>query len=114
MKVALLAACLLAAGMPSRAQEPATDGMPVPSATAPADRTPGYGTVESVWVLHRPAEPSASAGGSSPSKRAPEREFYRLRVMLDDGRVQYRDIAKPDITVGDRVLLTNAGDVVPD
>jgi hypothetical protein len=39
---------------------------------------------------------------------------YRVGVRLPDGSVQYRDIDRPEFRVGDNVLLTNAGDILPD
>jgi hypothetical protein len=75
---------------------------------------PGYGVVESVRpVTVSPHERSAAAGGSAPSSDA-ARPVYRVGVRLADGTLQYRDLDKPEFKVGDNVLLTNAGDVVPD
>jgi uncharacterized membrane protein len=77
-----------------------------------AEKRPGYGVVESVVAIRRPAQQdSASTGASAPSRT---RYTYRLRVRLDDGTIQYRDIKADEFAVGDRVLLTNAGDVLPD
>ena len=33
---------------------------------------------------------------------------------MPDGSVQYRDLDRPEFRAGERVLLTNAGDVLPD
>jgi hypothetical protein len=75
---------------------------------------PGYGVVESVRpVSVTSGERSAAAGGSAPSSVA-ARPVYRVGVRLADGTLQYRDLDKPEFKVGDNVLLTNAGDVVPD
>ena len=84
---------------------------PIPS----KDMRPGYGVVQSVEEVRVAAsgERSAAAGGSAPSSRE-ARPVYRVGVRLADGSVQYRDLDKPDFKVGDNVLLTNAGDVVPD
>jgi hypothetical protein len=74
---------------------------------------PGYGVVESVTEVQLVAERSAAAGGSAPS--APiGRPMYRIGVRLPDGSLQFRDLDKPEFKVGDNVLLTNAGDIVPD
>jgi hypothetical protein len=75
---------------------------------------PGYGVVESIRpVSVTPGERSAAAGGSAPSGDK-ARPVYRVGVRLADGTLQYRDLDKPEFKVGDNVLLTNAGDVVPD
>ena len=74
---------------------------------------PGYGVVESVTPVKLIAERSAAAGGSaSTAERA--RPMYRVTVRMPDGSVQYRDLDRPEFKVGDNVLLTNAGDIVPD
>jgi len=39
---------------------------------------------------------------------------YRLAVRMADGSVQYRDLDRAEFRPGDRVLLTNAGEVLPD
>jgi hypothetical protein len=56
---------------------------------------------------------SASAGASAPAatKRG---AVYLVRVRMNDGGVQIRQVKKTRYSVGDKVLLTNAGDVVPD
>jgi len=83
---------------------------PIPA----AEMRPGYGVVESIQpVSVAPRERSAAAGGSAPSSDA-ARPVYRVGVRLADGTLQYRDLDKPEFKVGDNVLLTNAGDVVPD
>ena len=83
---------------------------PVPS----KEMQPGYGVVESIQEVHVvSAERSAAAGGSA-SAEAQGRPAYRVGVRLADGTLQYRDLDKPEFKVGDNVLLTNAGDVVPD
>ena len=74
---------------------------------ASAEDKPGYGVVETVTPVK--SEPSASAGSSAPSKAKGK---YRVRVRLDDGTIQYRTLKKREFSAGDRVLLTNAGDVV--
>jgi len=78
-------------------------------AASAEDKRPGYGVVEAVAPVK--AEPSASAGASAPTQA---KRKYRLRVRLDDGTIQYRTLNKRQFSAGDRVLLTNAGDVVPE
>ena len=81
---------------------------------------PGYGTVESikpVIVVSPKAaarERSAAAGGTAKAGEAGGTPMYRVAVRMADGSVQLRDIDKPEVKVGEDVLLTNAGDVVPD
>ena len=70
---------------------------------------PGYGVVEQVTPV-RVREASAAAGGST----ADARPVYRLKVRMPDGSFQYRDLDRPEFRAGDHVLLTNAGDVLPD
>jgi hypothetical protein len=85
-----------------------------PAAVAPLAQErmqPGYGVVERVMPV-RVSERSAAAGGSSAAGEA--RPVYRITVRMADGSVQYRDLDRPEFRPGDRVLLTNAGDVVPD
>jgi len=80
-----------------------------------ANEHPGYGVVESVKAL--PPGESASAGASAP-RRAGGRPLaggtYLVRVRMDDGSIQVRSQKGRDFKAGDRVLLTNAGDVVKD
>jgi len=76
---------------------------------AHAENRPGYGVVEAVTPVK--SEPSASTGSSAPSQAKGK---YRVRVRLDDGTIQYRTLGKREFSAGDRVLLTNAGDVVPE
>jgi hypothetical protein len=81
---------------------------PVPA----KDMRPGYGVVESVTPVRVVAERSAAAGGTAAASA--ERQVYRVSVRMPDGKVQYRDLDRPEFKAGDHVLLTNAGDVVPD
>ena len=74
---------------------------------------PGYGVVESITAVRVVAQRSAAAGGSAASGER-GRPMYRVVVRLPDGSVQLRDLDKREFRVGDNVLLTNAGDVVPD
>ena len=87
---------------------------PVPA----GEMKPGYGKVETIEEVRVVSgERSAAAGGSAASGTetpAKARPAYRVGVRLADGTLQYRDLDKPEFKVGDNVLLTNAGDVVPD
>ena len=74
---------------------------------------PGYGVVESVTAVKVAPERSAAAGGSA-ATASQAKPMYRVTVRLADGTVQQRDVEKPEFRVGDNVLLTNAGDIVPD
>jgi hypothetical protein len=106
--IAAVALALAAAGAFAQNAEPRVK--PVPE----KEMKPGYGVVESVTevqVVSR--EPSAAAGGSAPGKPS-GRPMYRIGVRLPDGSLQYRDLDKPEFKLGDNVLLTNAGDIVPD
>lgn len=71
---------------------------------------PGYGVVQSIKRLS--PEPSASAGASAPGKK--RAATYLVRVKMDDGSVQVRQVKSRDVGVGQRVLVTNAGDVLPE
>ena len=73
------------------------------------EQRPGYGVVEAVTPVKQ--EASASTGSSAPSSAKGK---YRVRVRMDDGTIQYRTLKKREFAAGDRVLLTNAGDVVPE
>jgi hypothetical protein len=81
---------------------------------------PGYGTVESVIPLAQArldAEESASAGGSRPpaTKQARQKaRGYLVRVRMDDGSIQVRTVKRAEVRAGQRALITNAGDVVPE
>jgi hypothetical protein len=77
------------------------------------DIRPGYGVVESVSEVRVVPQRSAAAGGSAPSP-SEGRPMYRIRVRMADGGVQLRDLDKPEFKAGDKVLLTNAGDILPD
>jgi hypothetical protein len=82
-------------------------------APVPADRMqPGYGVVEEIAPV-QVRERSAAAGGSADSP-APARPAWRVKVRMPDGSVQVRDIDRREFRPGDHVLLTNAGDVLPD
>ena len=84
------------------------------------DMKPGYGVVESVTEVQlvperqkESRERSAAAGGSAPGTLS-GRPMYRVGVRMPDGSLQLRDLDKPEFKIGDNVLLTNAGDIVPD
>jgi hypothetical protein len=81
-----------------------------------AENRPGYGVVESIAAVRivRATAPSASAGSSEASRGGSDRPAFRVGVRMADGSLQYRDVYRPEYGVGDNVLLTNAGDVVPD
>ena len=92
----------------------AQKGEPVVKPVPTHEMKPGYGVVESVTEVQRlPRERSAAAGGSAQGARS-ARPMYRIGVRMPDGSLQYRDLDKPEFKVGDNVLLTNAGDIVPD
>jgi len=74
---------------------------------------PGYGVVESVTPVRVVPERSAAAGGTAPPQER-AKPMYRVAVRTPDGSVQYRDLDRPEFKLGDHVLLTNAGDIVPD
>ena len=82
--------------------------------TPPDKQRPGYGVVKSVTAVPTAPgkEESASAGSSAPA--AASRTTYLVTVRMDDGSMQIRQLKKPIVGVGKRVLITNAGDVVPE
>ena len=107
MRLAVLALALLASR--AFAGEPVV--APVPS----TQMHPGYGVVESVAQVRLEPERSAAAGGSAAgAEGAPSRPMYRVTVRMPDGSRQVRDMDRPEFRPGDHVLLTNAGDIVPD
>ncbi len=80
-----------------------------------ADMHPGYGKVENIVPVRLTAgERSAAAGGSAAKSSLEGRPAYRVTVRMADGSVQQRDVDKLEVKVGEDVLLTNAGDVLPD
>jgi len=112
----LIAVVLACAAVSVWAADPVTKE-PVVSPVATKDMKPGYGRVESVTEVRvAKRERSAAAGGSAPSAQKSDaaRPAYRVAVRMADGSLQYRDLEKPEFKVGDNVLLTNAGDIVPD
>ena len=102
-----VAALVLIASLAHSAEPVVT---PVPA----KEMKPGYGVVQSiteVQMLSR--DRSAAAGGTAQGAKS-RRPMYRVGVRMPDGSLQYRDLDKPEFKVGDNVLLTNAGDILPD
>lgn len=62
---------------------------------------PGAGVVES--VTRAPTPFAAAAGGTA---AAPD-QLNRLKIRMDDGRVQYIDTSDTGLTAGARVRLTD-------
>jgi len=96
-------------------------GEPVVRPVPAKEMKPGYGVVESVtevqMVSRDPKESrerSAAAGGGSAQGASSTKPMYRIGVRMPDGSLQVRDLDKPEFKVGDNVLLTNAGDILPD
>ena len=83
---------------------------------AAADRGPGFGVVQSIILLPGPGEESASAGASAAPKSVGRARHGRLlvRLKMDDGTYQVREVKGASVRVGQRALVTNAGDVVPE
>jgi hypothetical protein len=114
MGVKLLAALALALGAAGAlAQNDPAVQEPKVAPVKTEDMKPGYGVVESVTEVTLVRERSAAAGGSAPGASS-GRPMYRVAVRMPDGSLQFRDLDKPEFKVGDNVLLTNAGDIVPD
>jgi len=104
----ILAALLLALGTTAALAQNEPAVAPVKTEEMRA----GYGVVWSVTEVRVVRQDrSAAAGGSAPSRQEP---MYRVAVRLPDGSLQERDLDKPEFKVGDNVLLTNAGDILPD
>jgi hypothetical protein len=106
MRLTLIALALAATAVFAAGEQVVT---PVPA----KQMQPGYGVVESVTPVRVQRERSAAAGGSAGSAER-GRPMYRVAVRLPDGSLQYRDLDRPEFKVGDNVLLTNAGDILPD
>ena len=114
MEVKILAALALALGASGAfAQSDPAVQEPKVTPIRTEDMKPGYGVVESVTEVELVRERSAAAGGSAPGTPS-GRPMYRIAVRMPDGSLQLRDLDKPEFKVGDNVLLTNAGDIVPD
>jgi hypothetical protein len=71
----------------------------VVAAAAPQRLRAGTGRIDQ--IINLPA--SAAAGSSVPGATK------RITIRMDDGSVQYLDTAAADISVGERVSLTNDG-----
>jgi len=79
---------------------PAAGAAPVVVApSAPQPLRAGTGKIEQ--IINLPA--SAAAGSSVPGATK------RITIRMDDGSAQFLDTAAPDISVGERVSLTNDG-----
>jgi hypothetical protein len=113
MVMKILAAVALVLGAASAfAQNPVVQE-PKVAPIKTQEMKPGYGVVESVTEVQVVRSRSAAAGGSAPGASS-GRPMYRVAVRMPDGSLQIRDLDKPEFKVGDNVLLTNAGDIVPD
>ena len=97
---------LLAAASAFAQDEPVVK--PIPA----KEMKPGYGVVASVTEV-QVRERSAATGGSAQGTTTFQ-PMYRIGVRMADGAMQYRDLDRPEFKVGDNVLLTNAGDILPD
>lgn len=104
MRITSLVLALAASGALAQGEKVVA---PVPA----KEMQPGYGVVESVTPVRIAPERSAAAGGTAPKESRP---VYRVAVRMPDGSMQYRDLDRPEFEAGDHVLLTNAGDIVPD
>ena len=114
MDVKLLPVLALAFAAGAFAQNDPKVSEPVVTPVPTKEMKPGYGVVESVTEVQLVTrERSAAAGGSAQGERS-ARPMYRIGVRMPDGTIQFRDLDKPEFKVGDNVLLTNAGDIVPD
>ena len=85
----------------------APNASPAAVPPAPAYRA-GTGTVESIALVHVATAPSSPAAGGSVAA-VPS---YRLSMRMDDGTVQSLDQASRNFLVGDRVEVTNGGQVM--
>ena len=110
MGVKALAVLLLLAAATAFAQKDEPVVKPVPA----KQMKPGYGVVESVTPVQLTAREGSAAAGGSAQGGTSARPMYRIGVRMPDGSLQYRDLDKPEFKLGDNVLLTNAGDIVPD
>jgi hypothetical protein len=106
MRIASIVLALAACGALAQGEKVVA---PVPA----KEMQPGYGVVESVTPVRVVPERSAAAGGSAAQDERSQPR-YRVAVRMPDGSVQYRDLDRPEFKVGEHVLLTNAGDIVPD
>jgi hypothetical protein len=88
-----LGACATRTTAPTPQQSAATAPMPK-VATTVHPYTPGLGTVTAVM----PTPGSAAAGGTAATQR--------LEIKMDNGAVQFVDVAGKDFEKGNRVVLT--------
>lgn len=87
---------------------------PVVAPVPQAQMHPGYGVVEKVTAVQVVRRERSAAAGGTASGEQDALPAYRLAVRMPDGSLQYRDLDRPEFRPGDHVLLTNAGDVLPD
>lgn len=125
MRSTLSLAILAALGLSACGTDPNNIGSrdPAPRATVahaqPMPYRAGSGVVQSATVAPQMAAAGASApvtttrsepvtsAGASGASAAPTGQMQRLAIRMDDGRIQYVDMAGPDIpAVGTRVQLT--------
>jgi hypothetical protein len=107
IRSALPLAVVAALGLSACGSSPDRDPAPRAAApAAPAGQPVPYRAGSGVVQAVTPAPRTASAGGSTPVTTT-RGEFQRLAIRMDDGRVQYVDMAGPDIPpVGTRIQLT--------
>lgn len=74
----------------------------------PGNFKAGSGVIQSVGVLPRAREPGTGADQG----RNPDRNLYRIHVLMDGGGFQAVDIDNSRFLVGEAVELTNDGRVV--
>jgi len=118
IRSALPLAVVAALGLSACGSSPDRDPAPRAAAPAPAGQPVPYRAGSGVVQAVTPAPRAASAGGSAPVKTTRGEpvtsagattagQHQRLAIRMDDGRVQYVDMAGPDIPpVGTRVQLT--------
>jgi len=75
----------------------------------PGSFTAGSGVIQSVGVLPGAREPGTGADSKG---KHPDRNLYRLFVLMDGGGFQAVDIDSSRFLVGEAVELTNDGRVV--
>ena len=75
----------------------------------PSNFKAGSGVIQSVGVLRGAREPGT---GTDAKGKHPDRNLYRLLVLMDAGGVQSVDIDSSRFLTGEAVELTNDGRVV--
>ena len=81
-----------------------TPGSGVVQAVTPAPRMASAGATAGAPVTTTRSEPGSSAGAGAAGAAGP---YQRLAIRMDDGRIQYVDMAGPEVPpVGTRVQLT--------